>query len=221
MTLVLAHRGDHRHHPENTIAAFEAARAAGADGVELDARRTADGVLVVHHDHEVAGGAAIELVRAEELPSHVPTLSAALDTCAGLLVNIEIKRARSEPAGASTAQLVVALLQARRRADRVVISSFAPDALEEAAAPWADRAWLVPPVAESLDLVAVALDRGYRGIHPADGRVDAALVAAAHAAGLAVRAWTVNAPQRARALADLGVDAIITDDVPAIRLALA
>src|SRR5450759_1398239 len=48
--LVIAHRGASRDAPENTPAAFEAAIALGADAVELDVRRTADGVLVVHHN---------------------------------------------------------------------------------------------------------------------------------------------------------------------------
>ena len=41
--LVIAHRGASAAHPENTVAAFVGAREMGADGVELDARRTADG----------------------------------------------------------------------------------------------------------------------------------------------------------------------------------
>ncbi|MBA2480672.1 MAG: hypothetical protein H0V44_08420 [Planctomycetes bacterium] len=42
------HRGDSRDHPENTAAAFDAAFAAGVDGVELDLRPTRDGVVVCH-----------------------------------------------------------------------------------------------------------------------------------------------------------------------------
>ena len=48
--LVLGHRGASATHPENTITAFRAALAAGAAGVELDVRRSADGALVVRHD---------------------------------------------------------------------------------------------------------------------------------------------------------------------------
>ena len=51
--LVLAHRGANRLARENTVDAFVRARELGADGVELDVRRTADGVLVVHHDAAV------------------------------------------------------------------------------------------------------------------------------------------------------------------------
>lgn len=50
---VLAHRGDARHEPENTLPAFAAALSRGADGVELDVRLTRDGVPVVLHDATV------------------------------------------------------------------------------------------------------------------------------------------------------------------------
>src|SRR5690349_2278871 len=48
--LVFAHRGGCAIGPENTIAAFDRGLAAGADGLELDVRLSADGVPVVHHD---------------------------------------------------------------------------------------------------------------------------------------------------------------------------
>ena len=50
MTLIAAHRGASAIAPENTLEAFEAAIAVGADMVEFDVRSTADGVLVVTHD---------------------------------------------------------------------------------------------------------------------------------------------------------------------------
>ncbi|HLY19673.1 MAG TPA: glycerophosphodiester phosphodiesterase family protein [Bryobacteraceae bacterium] len=50
---VIAHRGEHRAHPENTLPAFQAAIDAGADYFELDVRTTADGRLVLMHDARV------------------------------------------------------------------------------------------------------------------------------------------------------------------------
>ena len=64
--LVFGHRGASAAAPENTVEAFSKARALGADGVELDVRRSADGVLMVHHDAEIAGlGALVERSFAE------------------------------------------------------------------------------------------------------------------------------------------------------------
>jgi len=51
--VVIAHRGEHLHHPENTIPAFQAAVDAGADFFELDVRTTSDGKLVLMHDATV------------------------------------------------------------------------------------------------------------------------------------------------------------------------
>jgi glycerophosphoryl diester phosphodiesterase len=51
--VVIAHRGEHLHHPENTLAAFQAAIDAGADYFELDVRTTADGKFVIMHDSTV------------------------------------------------------------------------------------------------------------------------------------------------------------------------
>lgn len=48
---VIAHRGEHLHHPENTLAAFQAAIDAGADYFELDVRTTSDGKFVIMHDN--------------------------------------------------------------------------------------------------------------------------------------------------------------------------
>ena len=44
---------------ENTLAAFRRARRMGADAVELDVRRTADGAMAIHHDAALADGRLI------------------------------------------------------------------------------------------------------------------------------------------------------------------
>ena len=51
--VVISHRGEHLHHPENTIPAFQEAIRVGADFFELDVRTTADGQLVLMHDATV------------------------------------------------------------------------------------------------------------------------------------------------------------------------
>src|SRR5215204_4501911 len=51
--VIFAHRGASAHAPENTLAAFELALAQGADGIELDAKLSADGHVVVIHDATV------------------------------------------------------------------------------------------------------------------------------------------------------------------------
>jgi glycerophosphoryl diester phosphodiesterase len=51
--LVIAHRGDSAHAPENTLRAFELAASKGADWIETDLQRTADGVIVAFHDDDL------------------------------------------------------------------------------------------------------------------------------------------------------------------------
>src|SRR5438093_4749570 len=52
--VAIAHRGEHLHHPENTLPAFQEAIRLGADFIEVDVRTTADGKLVLSHDGNVA-----------------------------------------------------------------------------------------------------------------------------------------------------------------------
>ena len=89
---VIAHRGASRAAPENTVAAFRRAAEMGAQAVELDVRRTGDGALVVHHDAASRPTAVRSASSpAPTSPTHVPAFAAALDACAGMWVNVEIK----------------------------------------------------------------------------------------------------------------------------------
>src|SRR5271169_2891014 len=51
--VAIAHRGEHLHHPENTLPAYQEAIRVGADFIEVDVRTTADGRLVLCHDNTV------------------------------------------------------------------------------------------------------------------------------------------------------------------------
>ena len=51
--VAISHRGEHLHHPENTVPAFEEAIRVGADFIEVDVQTTADGKLVLSHDGTV------------------------------------------------------------------------------------------------------------------------------------------------------------------------
>src|SRR6478752_8494642 len=116
MVRVIAHRGASAAAPENTIEAFRLARELGADWVELDARRTADAQVVVHHDAELADARTIVDLLRSELPDHVCDLTSALDACEGMGINIEIKNWPADPDFDETeavARAVVELIQAR------------------------------------------------------------------------------------------------------------
>lgn len=236
--LVLGHRGTGVGPGENTLESFAEAVRLGADGVELDVRRTADGALAVHHDAVVAGLGPLAELRVRDLPPHVPLLDAALDAVPAAVVNIEVKNVPGEPgfdpdelAGRQTAAVVVERLaggrtgadsRARRPAGSLIVSSFTPATLDAvlAAAPEVPVGLLTLPGADQEQALALAAERGYLALHPHHQAVTADLVAAAHQAGLSVNTWTVDDPERAVWLVGAGVDALITDRVAEVVAAV-
>jgi glycerophosphoryl diester phosphodiesterase len=91
--MVIAHRGEHLHHPENTMEAFQGAVDAGADFFELDVRTTSDGKLILMHDATVDrmtnGKGNVAQMTFEEIRkldvhgSRVPTFNEALEFARG------------------------------------------------------------------------------------------------------------------------------------------
>jgi glycerophosphoryl diester phosphodiesterase len=212
-TSVIGHRGAPRAARENTVAAFRAAAAAGADGVELDARRTADGAIVVHHDPVFVPRSA--------LPPWAPLLAEALDVCRelGLTVNVEIKNLPEDPdfdPAESVAAEVVRLAAAVDGGLGLPVSSFHLRTIEHVRA--LDAGGTVPTAwltlggwADVAEPVAVCVEGGHAALHPWHGSVTPDLVRAAHEAGLTVNTWTVDDPDRIRLLAEWGVDGICTN----------
>jgi glycerophosphoryl diester phosphodiesterase len=204
---------------ENTLAAFARARLLGADGVELDVRRTTDGALAVHHDPVVEGTGAIHELRVGELPPEVPLLEAALDECRGMTVNVEVKNLPGEPGFDPDERCVEAvgeLLTRSGLAENVIVSSFWPGSLEvlHLAHPEIQTGLLLSRSLGAEGMVEAATRLGCVALHPHADLVDQELVGTAHTAGLAVAAWTVNGRPHLDAVARAGVDTVITDEVP-------
>jgi glycerophosphoryl diester phosphodiesterase len=235
VTQVIGHRGAPQVEPENTLPSFEAAARLGADGVELDVRRTAGRYLAVHHDAHLADGRPLMATAGADLPPEVPDLGAVLDVTAGLdVVNVEIKSWPDDidfdPTLGFVDRVVDELLArpAGERA-RLLVSCFHLPSLDRVRerAPGLATAWLVlgpgadgrtpPDVDPVAEMVAQVADRGHVALHPHHFFVSAELVAAAHARDVAVNTWTCDDPDRIRWLADLGVDAVVTN-VPDVAL---
>lgn len=217
---IYAHRGASRHEPENTVAAFRAAVAMGADGVELDVRLDADGDLVVHHDADLPDGRAVTSLTRADRPDDLTDLAAALVACGGLEVNVEVK---SDAAGEGVALAAPVLEAVVAWGGRVLVSSFDPATIDELhrLAPEVPTAQLTMWPDRSLDeLVAWVAERGHVAWHPHHLLVDEASLALARSAGLVVNTWTVDDPDRLRALEALGVDGAVTNDVPGALAAL-
>lgn len=232
----LAHRGFSRRGLENSMAAFAAARDLGLHYVETDAHATADGVAVALHDASLdrttdAHGRVADLpwraVRAARIGGQepVPALEDVLGTWPDLRVNVDVK-------SAAAAEPVARAIERTRAHDRVCVASFS------ASRRLATVARLSRPVTVSgargavlgmlvagrarLDALARLATRGVDCLQvPVRGGwvrvVDSAFVRAAHRAGVAVHAWTVNDTATMHRLLDLGVDGIVTDRADLLR----
>ncbi|MBT8208181.1 MAG: glycerophosphodiester phosphodiesterase, partial [Acidimicrobiia bacterium] len=207
---------------ENTIEAFQLAIEQGGAGVELDVRRTSDGMLVVHHDAVIEGVGPIIETRAADLPDHVPGLEDALDACSGSIVNVEIKNSPSDPdwdPDDDVAGMVAALVTNRAG---IVVSSFNPATVAAvgAVSPQVARGLLLPPGVVITDVLVDTGAAGIWALHPHWSSLERDTVAAIHDAGLVVVVWTVDDPKMLQLLASWEVDVVISNDVAAAVAAL-
>lgn len=237
--LVLAHRGEKIHAPENTLAAFEMAASHGADGVEFDVKLSSDGQVVVIHDQTVdrtTNGKGkvkdLPLAQLRELDAgiqfpgkfigeKIPTLSEVFEKVGRrLFMNIELTN-YSTP-GDKLVEKVVELINQYRMHENVFFSSFFPSNLHKAEK-------FLPQIPRGLLTWSgwmgwwgrnMGLKRStYQAINMYFTDVYQGLVDRIHSSGKRLFAWTVNSEKDIIRMIDLGVDGIITDD-PALALQL-
>ena len=204
--LRLAHRGDCRRAPENTIPALTAALAVpGCDGVEFDVRLSGDGVPVLAHDEtldRVHGrpGHVGEMTARQLEESGVPSLADALAVIPHhASINVDLKGFHD--------RAIVEVLAAGRGPTLVngVVSSFLPDTLERIArlAPAWPR-WLNARHM-SAETIRLASELGCSGISLEFHAIDRVSFAAARSADLDLAAWTVRRRTTYGRLERLGV----------------
>jgi glycerophosphoryl diester phosphodiesterase len=228
---IIAHRGAKRVAPENTLPAFQAALEMGVDGIELDVQCSKDGILVVMHNYTVDattnGIGPVSDFTADELAQldagsyfgpdfarvGVPTLDQVFDLVGDRCqVNVEVKS--NDPTGGPEVDALVATIVRRNLFDQVIVSSFNPISLiklrwmddrvrlgllySQELPPYLQEAWLSPIMRPE-------------ALHPHHALVTADFMDWARSIPCEVNTWTVNDVDEARRLADLGVDAIITD----------
>jgi glycerophosphoryl diester phosphodiesterase len=206
--LVLGHRGYRSLAPENTLPAFLAALAHGADGVEFDVQKEPSGTYVVIHDRPGRDGAAPPL---RDVLAGLPR---------GIYLDVELKGETLIPADCP--HILAEITASGITADRLMISSFVPELLP----PW--KAW---GIETALLLGSEAMRMGFprlaalvRRIGPAwlnpavqsfevlGRRPARLLVRLARLSGLRIAFWTVNTDAQLRSVAGL-TDIVITDDV--------
>jgi len=213
--LALAHRGDWSDAPENTVAALQASERAGADMIELDVRRTADGHVAVVHDPTlervwgsglaVAGATLAELCAVRAGEHRVATLEEALG-CVDLPVMVDFTLADVvEPA--------LAVICGVDALDRVLFSGENVDGHRRvrALAPLARIAltW----TARDLPPISLLEELGIEYFNPPWELLDAQVVEMMHDRGYKVSTWTVDDPPEMRRVVDCGADAVVTNRI--------
>ena len=222
------------------MAAFQRAVLDGAPAIEVDAKLTKDGRVVVFHDSDLRrttdGKGRLSEKTADELRaldagSHfsekfrgekIPFLEEVFEAFGKkLLINVELKNYWTPLDG--LADRVCELVRKHAVQANMLFSSFYPSNLRRAAQ-------LLPDVPRSL--IAIRGWRGawarsfgftfgdYTALHPYVGDATPQQVQRAHKLGRRVHVWTVNDPAECRMLRDWGADGIITDDPKAALLSL-
>lgn len=217
-----AHRGDSATHPENTLAAFAAARTV-ADYVEFDVRVTADGAFVVMHDDRVdrttnGSGYVADLTAAQ-----ITTLDAGqrfgaafagewVPTAAEALAVIVAESApMMEFKSGSVVQAVGLLEQVPWRTDGWVTHFNLNWLLQlKQRRPDLQVGWLGSGTLDSA-MIERARAGGIGLVSWRHSDLDRATIERVGAAGLLLYAWTVNDPDRCAELRALGVDGVVVD----------
>lgn len=221
--LIYGHRGTCLGVRPNTVEAYELAVGQGADGVELDVRRTRDDAIIVFHDDRLAPDATpfaeMDLGEIKTTAPWIPTLDEAWDALSpNALLNIEIKNIYGQADYDPTQRVATAVVQwmaDHETGDRILVSSFNTQALDTVRSlnpairtGLLSMSWLDPMVA-----LRQARDGGHVSANLSLIRTLEGAEQIVQAAGdIAVLVWTVNDPDHAVALADAGIAGIFTDD---------
>jgi glycerophosphoryl diester phosphodiesterase len=226
---VLAHRGLAVEAPENTLLAFAKALAVGVTHVETDVHVSADGVAMISHDPDlrrlVGRRVAVDHLTSQELRridlgwgQNYCSLAEALDGFPDVRFNIDIKIGGAvQPtvdairAAGATRRVLVGSFNPRRRLAAirmlpgVATSISARGAVAAVAA--ARRGTLASLRRIVRDVEAVQLPESVLRMRAFTPRT----IAAFHAAGVEIHAWTINDPAAMDRLLALGVDGLVTD----------
>jgi glycerophosphoryl diester phosphodiesterase len=234
---VFAHRGASARAPENTMAAFMLAEADGADALELDAKLSADGEVVVFHDANLerttngvgslasrslrdlrtldAGGSFSEQFRGEK----IPLLEEIFEAFGGRLpINVELRNYSTPFDG--LVPKVCQLVKRHALEEHVLFSSMLPGNLGQTRSllPLVPRALLAAKGWTGAWARSFGFAFGdYAALHPHLANVSAQQVRRVHRLRRRLHVWTVNAVADLRRLAEWDVDGVFTDDP---RLAL-
>lgn len=231
--IIFAHRGSSAHAPENTLAAFDLAVHQKADAIELDAKLTADGQVVIIHDQTVERTTAstgrvkdLSLAALRELDAgsffdisfqgeRIPTLAEVFELV-GRRTYINIELTNYDSPFDDLAEKVAELVLAFDLTDRVLFSSFSWFVLRRIhrLLPSIPIGLLAHPGSQGY-LARSRLARlmvSYQALHPEIHDVEPDLIRNLQQAGRRVHVYTVNQPSEMARLFSYQIDGIFTDD---------
>ena len=214
--LRIGHRGAAGHGPENTLAAIQKGIALGVDFVEIDLRRTADGVLVVLHDETVNrttnGKGRVDHLSVQEVKKfnagngeHIPTLKEVLKVAAGeagLMLELKVK---------GMAQQTVEVVREAGFRDPLIYASFLHDELQHVRTVEPEASLMVLFGGLSRASVARAIKYGSSYVGLRHDKTTRVLADSFHRAGLLVFVYTADAPSDIQRAVSLDVDGVISN----------
>jgi glycerophosphoryl diester phosphodiesterase len=219
----IGHKGADAVEAGNTIESFEAAAELGVDMIELDVLRLLDGQLVVAHDYRDADRRrplrlddALDAFASSPLDGVELDCDLKLPGGEGELAAALRERDLLERAMVSTMELS-SIAELREREPTLRLGWTYPKVTRD----WSRSRWAGPGVAGALLFMRRRLPRvaartlprlGVQALWTYYPLITRRLVAAAEEAGVEVIAWTVDDLPRMRALRELGVHGICTND---------
>ncbi len=226
--LNIAHRGFSGKYPENTMLAFQKAIEAGADGIEMDVHFTKDNELVIIHDELIDrttnGKGFVVDYTYEELSkfdasasfagvygfNKIPTLREYFELVKPIpnfITNIELKTGINEYPGIEKA--VIDLIAEFGLEDNIIISSFNHFSVMRAKALNPDIKCGLLTESWICNFGAYTKGLGVECVHPLYLSLNEETVAEIKENGIQINTWTVNKPEDAEKLYNLGIDAVI------------
>ncbi len=201
--LILGHRGSPKRFPENTLASFEEALRAGADGFETDLRLLFDRTAVLYHDDHLSEDEieSLTFTQCAERGALVERLSDLSRFAGRAMMVLEVKRARWEET----------LVEHVQEWPSSIIASFDHSVVTELR-----RRGVTLPLGITyhgviVDVADYAARLGATWVFPNYQFVGADMVRQLHDQGIKVMPWTANRKQDWEQLRELGCDGVITD----------
>jgi glycerophosphoryl diester phosphodiesterase len=215
--LNIAHRGFHRHLPDNTLEAFEAAINLGVDGIEFDINETSDNEFVIFHDDKIhgveigkmslSGVSRIKLL--DEFK--IPTLEQGIDLCRGKVkLLVELKKVHS-------LDRFLEVMRKMSEPREITIISFNKKLISEfsCSVPEVETAFITSlPIPDPVKLAQSVQSKGIVARFPF---IDVRLVERARIANQSLFVWGCPDMKAARRMLKLDIDGIISDFPDLVR----